>query len=700
MSYHLEEEKTKNKEPGRWIRPDEIIVINGQSISQGHFYFGGQLSAHYAENTYYGQHETEASLVDPTLKINTETRYFTDQSLDLWPKFISLSPSARGAYIDWLSSDRSGPLTPITYVFIYFYGLERRVLVDADKGIVNDDEYVQIFDELKRLRSIFVENHSFISYSTRLIEVMTFLRPDVLSLPDDEFTPDGHSMLFKLRLAMIVEKAKPVPAELALDWVKFYPEYSLRTPARRCDGEFSQLFKRRYGEEFGHGISVNPNKTRLKLEYYPASCTIHHIEINQKDLPDPSLLRAPVNKLIIIADRCTQDLDAYSRYLGRENTSKDDVAAVVLLPDELVSSDSSDLISKLKIWANEKIKNKSGLVHISELWSHTGTPLPEKINKKEAELIQKLTQKAGYGVAPDIRYHDAKPAPDGNIVLFSGGHGDFFEPSKAFNSIGMALRLGAMVAKIDSDVDECELTTLYQLIDHNTQLSLVEKASLHAYLTWRLNTPANMAGLKAKLERLGNNEKSAIHDALIKVALADGKIDPSEIKQLEKLYTALGLDKSLVTSDLHRFSAFSATKTTNKPFSTELPASNKPNFSLDKDVLALHESETKDVQSMLGKIFVDDEPEQITVILQPSPASLDNNGLDTPHYKLYSHLISKERWLRKEVAESCLKLEIMLDGALETINDWSYEKVDAPVLDDDGDIYIDLEIVEELQDKL
>ena len=39
----------------------------------------------------------------------------------------------------------------------------------------------------------------------------------------------------------------------------------------------------------------------------------------------------------------------------------------------------------------------------------------------------------------------------------------------------------------------------------------------------------------------------------------------------------------------------------------------------------------------------------------------------------------------------------MVDGAVETINDWAYEKVDAPVLDDDGDIHVDLEIVEELK---
>lgn len=39
----------------------------------------------------------------------------------------------------------------------------------------------------------------------------------------------------------------------------------------------------------------------------------------------------------------------------------------------------------------------------------------------------------------------------------------------------------------------------------------------------------------------------------------------------------------------------------------------------------------------------------------------------------------------------------MLDGSIETINDWAYEQVDAPVIDDDEDIYIDLEIANELK---
>ncbi|HGC3103810.1 TPA: tellurite resistance TerB C-terminal domain-containing protein, partial [Escherichia coli] len=41
---------------------------------------------------------------------------------------------------------------------------------------------------------------------------------------------------------------------------------------------------------------------------------------------------------------------------------------------------------------------------------------------------------------------------------------------------------------------------------------------------------------------------------------------------------------------------------------------------------------------------------------------------------------------------------LMLGGALEVINDWSYAVVDAPVLEDaDDHIWVDLEIAKELE---
>ena len=118
------------------------------------------------------------------------------------------------------------------------------------------------------------------------------------------------------------------------------------------------------------------------------------MQINQDDLPDPSMLKGPTNKLIAIADVCTEELEQYSRYLGKKDTSRNDIAALLLLPDQLISSSSSSALASFKTWANDAIQHNSGLVSLSDFWKMTGESLPEKLNKKEMELIQNLASKS------------------------------------------------------------------------------------------------------------------------------------------------------------------------------------------------------------------------------------------------------------------------------------------------------------------
>ena len=685
-SFGREPEKTTNKQKGRWISEDEQLSFNGRQLTKGFFYFGGALNSLDG----YG---IEPSLVDdkrPASSPSVDSEIYTDESLGYWPSYASLSKGCRGAYLDWLASDRSNPNTPIGYVFIYFYGFERRAIENKSNNQISDEEYIAIFEEVLRLNSVFNANRSFRGYSANFLELMALQRPTLLEDRLADIPETNNALSFKVNLATTIANGNPVKAPLALEWLKNTFEYSLKTPARRCEEEFSQLFQIRFSDKFGEGISVKPNKTKLRLSYNAASNGVHGVDLELGDLPDPSILKGPIKKLIPIAEQCTEELSSYSRYLGKADTSRSDIAALMLLPKELANEANSPVIETFKSWANQIISSNDGLTTVKDFWTLTGTPLPKAFNKKENELAANLAAKAEIGIAPDQRFHHAKLKIDDNIVLFSPGHGEFFEPSSAFNQVNLAIRLGAMVATIDGTVDQHEKIALQTLINHDDKLSPSEKNSLNAYLTWRLNAPVNNAGLKARIEKLAVPQVEFLKRFMLSIALADGKIDASEIKQIEKLYTSLGLDKSLVTSDIHAFaSSKQPISTTSKDASI-----NKSTFQLDEGILAMHESDTNDAKSMLESIFaVDEEAEQ-----EVSPtADVNEEGLDSPYKELFETLIAKESWPRKEVHELCSKLNIMVDGALETINDWAYDKVDAPVLDDDGDIYVDLEIVEELK---
>ena len=51
-------------------------------------------------------------------------------SLGYYPRYQGLWPTQRAKYLAWLASGLTEPLDDIGYAFLYFYGLERRLLLD------------------------------------------------------------------------------------------------------------------------------------------------------------------------------------------------------------------------------------------------------------------------------------------------------------------------------------------------------------------------------------------------------------------------------------------------------------------------------------------------------------------------------------------------------------------------------------------
>ena len=75
-------------------------------------------------------------------------------SPDYFPSYARLSPEQRWIYLNWLT-DITQPIN-IGYVFIYYYGLERHLLIG---------DFDTAFDEIILLRQTHSENSSFDSYS-------------------------------------------------------------------------------------------------------------------------------------------------------------------------------------------------------------------------------------------------------------------------------------------------------------------------------------------------------------------------------------------------------------------------------------------------------------------------------------------------------------------------------------------------------
>ncbi len=687
--------------PAKWYGPSESVHIHGYDIPGGLVYVGSNLPDKHG----YGN---DASLIDPNLKVSAAEPWEAGDLMGYWPKYDSIPAKCRGAYLKWLADGRSEPEANIGYVFLFFYGLERRLIVDGARNKVSETERATIVKEVVRLLKIYGTNGSFAGYANNLLATEWILYQNEKTVPTYiDFDNRYCSEPFQFMLAKTVDEGKPVTAEMALRWYRLNPDNKLRTPARRCKKEFQRLFAHRYHEKFGDGIIIPPNKTRLKIDCRTASPSVSgDIKSKIPDLPNPFILKGPIKKIDAVVEECTQALDPYSRFLGRKGNDSKSLAALALIPKELIGKTSGARIVKERL--ADICGGKIGFIPLEALYKTINQKVPDKLSKKDFESLASFIDSMDYGIAPDMRYHHMKPALDGHVAVFPKGHGVGFSPSKEFRIVSTILRLGAMVSQIDNDLSPAEEATLQNLISENRELTAIEKDSLMAFLHWCLRTPLNAAGLKARLSEVSETQKSAISHILISVAHADGVVKPEEIKQIEKLYTTLGLNKEHVTSDIHALAADSGPVTVDLKDSDTSFAIPKPakavgtskGFVLNDELIRIRKEETKQVKSVLEDIFTEQEEEKefetapVVAVASGNPLFL----LDDAHQNLFNKLVEQEEWERTEIQETCKKLGLMVDGAMEVLNEWAFENANAPLIDDGEPVYVDVSLAKEIVD--
>lgn len=694
-SYDYGEDRSSRPKgsPAVWFGPGEPVQVKGLTIP-GMVYVGENLPD---QSGYYN----DASLINPKLKIVHAEPWQHGEEMGYWSSYSRIPAQCRGAYLKWLATGRCEPKTNIGYVFLFFYGLERRLFLDGRAKGISELERQAIVGEVRRLLSIYGANRSFRGYANNLLAMeWVFFQPQE-EIPDYlNLTESYSSDPFQMQLARTVAAKAPLSPSMAIQWLTLHPEFGLLTPARRCAKEFKELFAQRYAEKHGEGIVVPPNKKTLSISYRAASPSLRGMSLDFTDLPDPFMLTAPLRKVQAIAENCTDELDAYSRYLGRKGSDPASLAALALLPKELVPN--APAAAKMKNALNTVAGSGPGLLETKKLYEILDEEPPASIGKKDAENLAAFIEKLDFGLIPDVRYYGVRPESNSRVVVFPRGHGVDFKPSGEFRLVGSMIRLGAMVSQSDEHISPHEEDALRALILDNRQLTGIEKDSLLAYLHWSLYTPQGKAGLKQKLSEIGEAEKAAVSRILISVAHADGHIDPREVKQLEKLYTSLGLDKSQVLSDIHAASADNPVKVAlgdhQAGHAIPQPVPTAPTFTLNENLIRLKETETRQVRDVLENIFMENVEETAPAELpertaQPtSPVEL----LDEAHQKLFARLTEQTHWERSTVYEICKELGLMLDGAMEVLNEWAFGAVNAPLLDDGDPIYFDIELAKEI----
>lgn len=705
LQAELQRESSPASSRGRhqgWLPKGQSVTIAGRTID-GMIYVGGPPRI---GSSNYGQ--SCRAYIDPSLSVARAGSDKNGDNLSYWPDYSSIPSVCRATYLDWLAGGRQdGTINP-GYMFLFFYGLERRFLVDQP----SDHEKQEIVAEVERLKALFSHNHSAQRYLGEFIDLARVAAMREISLDDPALKQAilgnrSWDLPFSLKFALggIITNGNALNAEWVYLWLMCHPERRLRTPAERCGEEFKALFKLKFDALYPDGLKVRTPRKLLKMDYRAASsefsCSVSP-STGDAAIPDVSGLRSPVQKAQKIADEAMDELDKFSRYLGRNPGGRGTIEAQALLPSELWNLFPSDELEELKDWAREQIAADS-LVPAVHLISRLEGKAPEKTGKRHLTGAADALARIGFGMAPDPRFSLRGPKADEPVVIFELGEAveQLEVVSPTYRAELFELALATFVAHADSKIVDAESRVLRDKVEATKGITELERKRLHANLEWYLNVPPDMSWLRSKLKDADAEHHLALRAAVVAIAHADNIIQSEEVDCIEKIYKALGIDAGLVYADLHAGDVADGPVRV-KANETEAPGEQIPDkpktnaTSLDAARIAAIRNDTERVSSVLGEIFSADEGgSDAPVQVHAHPSSYA--GLDPKHTMLVEQIIQREHWTDAEFDEMAGKQGFMSSGALETINEWAFEKFDDALLDEYDGYHVSTHIVDALR---
>ncbi|MDY0290588.1 MAG: TerB N-terminal domain-containing protein [Sphaerochaeta sp.] len=258
-----------------WIPSGKRIELNGYCIDGGMFYIGSKVRG-----------ASDPSFINTSKPITSFDDYHADH-MGYWPNYSEISADARGAYLAWLAHGKDDPAADPGYVFLFFYGLERRILIDYQEGMVGEEEIRQIKCEVERLLSIYgARSNSIRRYASSFLNLLLIFESGEKNLyeePIPGFYEEGYIPLYlKILLGQCAHDEIPMPPEAAYIWAMHDPSLSKKTPVKRCGSEFKELFMLRYALHFGEGIRLPQNKTRLQPGNGKVFLPTHGKNFNQR----------------------------------------------------------------------------------------------------------------------------------------------------------------------------------------------------------------------------------------------------------------------------------------------------------------------------------------------------------------------------------------------------------------------------------
>ena len=689
-------------EPAEWIPFGRALDFKNYVLPGG-FYFLNNKGGWGAESSAVAR---EAQVGKPLLPSVLTASYY--------PSYSQVLPDERATYLNWLQCfgrDQHQKDVARGYLFLYFYGLERRALCEGDLD-------PQIFSTVKKMLGVYGPHHQGRTIITYLSDFLYFGNyqlghqhfakewPELMLLHGGKMSEDALILL----LAHLHETQQVLAWELAYRLAARHDNSRSSVVTKRSGEKFYMLFQSKYEALYPEGLTLKAAKQDKRLRYRAANSSLPYQNGDQdkRNLSVPNVLgiRSQFKKLPSIWNECIDELSGYSRAMrdlldGHDSSRDDQLKAFLALPPLLQSRDEHpfDLEFTNMMGVAERVENNVKIVPCSVVARLLGIEERPALTATQSRMVSDVISSLGHVCGPNP-HHSGLPLRWNQDLALAPCNLKEEKDSLILTGTLRLLYLTIMVASADGDVAESELSHYRNNIDRESFSDQQIVEIDNTLIALSRSPQVALRSLNKICKGIHEKHREAVLKHLVTVAADDDLITGDELKILKRITKSMGLSEVILNSQLEELTGFKTVqvlktggKRRGEPIPQKKGETEKQAFSLDHDKIALISAETEKVVEILSQVLSDDEVE----LLQESSVTegtVSGIATEVPDWlsdlnKIYQipllELIRHPNATGEVLKEVANKHHVMASSLIDEVNEWSDEALDDFLLELDSD---------------
>ncbi len=676
--------RTRSKPKPVWHPPNQSLDIDGLQIA------GGMVYTLERAMDWPG----EPSAIIPSLRVDPVAADPTED-FGYYAGYDRITPAQRRSYLEWLAAGRTDAdpaRRSLGHLFLFFYGVERRVILDRDRDPA-------LLEEIIRLLQQYGPAHRARSWKNCFLRLLHFggwqlggeayrvIWPRLLEFDGERADAEG----LRFVLASLYQRGEPMDWSVGYRVALANEESQRSNVVSRTREQFWALFAQRFAERYPAGLTLRAGKRPTQVPYRTASNAISQVWYSQKDtdslqvdLPDVLGTAQQFEALPKIWNSCVEALTNYSRAISSKKTG--DAAALAAwhaLPNELRRTEAHPVREAFDELLTDLPREEDQVfVPAGTLAALAGVGERAKLTSVQSQQVVTLALGLGWNLAPDPVLLGLPLSWSQELVLYPAGPHEV--DALRLRGVVWCLYLAIAIAAAHGEVGTTEMEVFYKIVALQIEQETEWQTVRATEAALRRDSNVALRAIPQIARAIPAQSRVIVLGMMVRVAAANGKISLEELKILRRMARAFELEIDAVENVLRGDEAFrevviekaGGSRSSGEP----VPPRPQPStFALDRERIAVLTQETREVISLLSVVMTDPEEapavsEETTFASSPQPVSTDwLEALDPRFHSPLLTLIERDGWAPAEFDSLAERHHLLPDDLFDSINVWSDE---------------------------